>query len=105
MSYYIDCLAQWWNQISYTTWMYFALFLPVTMLAYQLAGRKGRRVVLLAASWVFFLSLSGFLLVANIATSVFVWFAGNRLDSINSDETTDRKQKTKKKEEYSCCRS
>lgn len=97
MSYYIDCLAQWWNQISYTTWMYFALFLPVTMLAYQLAGRKGRRVVLLAASWMFFLSLSGFLLVANIATSVFVWFAGNRLDSINSDETTDRKQKTKKK--------
>ena len=95
--YITECLSEWWKQLSYTTWMYFALFLPVTMLIYQLSPQKNRRIVLLAAGWFFFFSLSGILLLANIVSSVFVWITGIRLEKAGNDKSLDRKEQQKKK--------
>lgn len=97
MEYFFDCIIKWWGQLSYTTWMYFGLLLPVTALIYQVTPRRGRRVVLLIASWFFFFSLSGLLLAANIAASVFVWGTGRFLDSISNDKNLKRRQRKKKK--------
>ena len=99
INYIIECLGLWWKQLSYTTWLYFALLLPVTAIVYQLMPRKNRKGVLLAASWFFFFSLSGFLLAANIAASVFVWAVGKGLDSVNNDPGLKRKEKQKKKKQ------
>lgn len=97
MSYIIDCLVKWWGQLSYTTWMYFGLLLPLTALIYQITSSKWRRMVLLIASWFFFFSLSGLLLTANIVASLFVWAVGRYLDRIGSDKTIKRKLRNKKK--------
>lgn len=83
--------------LSYTTWMYFGLLLPLTMIIYQITPRKWRRVVLLAASWVFFYTLSGWLLVTNIATSVFDYIVGIKIEAINADKTIKRKERSRKK--------
>ncbi len=97
INYMIDCLGRWWSQLSYSTWIYFALFLPVTAFVYQLFPRRKRRLVLLAASWVFFFTLSHFLLIGNLAVSAFVWGMGIILDSINGDKKLKRKEREKKK--------
>ncbi|MBQ9549925.1 MAG: MBOAT family protein [Lachnospiraceae bacterium] len=97
IQYITECLSEWWKQLSYTAWMYFALFLPLTMLIYQLVQRKYRRLVLLAAGWFFFFSLSGILLLANILSSVFVWGTGIELWKAGNDKSLDRKERKKKK--------
>ncbi|MCR4589270.1 MAG: MBOAT family protein [Lachnospiraceae bacterium] len=97
LQYFIECMGEWWKQLSYTTWMYFALLLPLTALIYQIVPREKRKIVLLAASWIFFFSLSGLLLLANIAASVFVWATGKNLESVENDEALGRKEKQKKK--------
>ncbi len=97
INYIAECLAQWWGQLSYTVWLYFALLLPLTAIIYQLVPQKKRKAVLLLASWFFFFSLSGFLLLANIAASVFVWKMGKVLFSINSDKSLKRSERKKKK--------
>ncbi len=97
INYIIECIILWWGQLSYTTWMYFALLLPLTAVIYQLVPEKRRKNVLLIVSWFFFFSLSGFLLLANIAVSVFVWAVGLRLDYINNDTGLKGKDRQKKK--------
>ncbi|MCR5097474.1 MAG: MBOAT family protein [Lachnospiraceae bacterium] len=97
INYIIECIALWWKQLSYTTWMYFALFLPTAALIYQLSPKRIRKLVLLASGWFFFFSLSGLLLTANIAASVFIWATGRGLDSINADKSLKRKERQKKK--------
>ncbi|MCR5774352.1 MAG: MBOAT family protein [Lachnospiraceae bacterium] len=99
LKYFTECILEWWGQLSYTVWMYFALLLPLTALIYQAAGKKNRRYVLLAASWFFFFSLSGILLIANILTSAFVWVVGNKLESVNADKSIKRKARKKKKKQ------
>ena len=49
--------------MGYHSIIYIFLFLPVCLLAYQLAPEKWRGRVLLAFSWIFFYLLSGKLLV------------------------------------------
>lgn len=97
MSYYIECMVRWWRDLSYTTWMYFGLLLPVTILVYQFVPRKYRRLVLLLAGWLFFYSLSGLLLAANIGTSVFVWIVAGKIEAINTDRSVKREVRRKKK--------
>ena len=99
IQYIIESLSEWWKQLSYTTWMYFALLLPVTMLIYQLFPRKNRKFVLLAAGWFFFFSLSGILLFANILSSVFVWITGQKLEEAGNDKSLGRKERQKKKKQ------
>ena len=96
-AYIIENLIKWWGDLSYTVWMYFALFLPLTALVYHFVRRDRRKYVLLIFSWIFFFSLSRFLLFANIASSVFVWALGLKLEAINSDKSIKRKERKKRK--------
>lgn len=90
-------LSRWWGDLSYSVWMYFALFLPLTVLIYQLVPQQKRKFVLLGASWIFFASLSKWLLLINIAESVFTWKMGLLIEKINKDKTIKRKERAKKR--------
>lgn len=97
IGYFFKCMAEWWDQLSYTTWLYFGLFLPVTALIYQIVSKERRKYVLLAAGWFFFFSLSGLLLIANIVSSVFVWVMGRTIDRIGKDKSLKAKERKKRK--------
>lgn len=68
--------------MGYHSIIYIFLFLPVCLLAYQLAPEKWRGRVLLAFSWIFFYLLSGKLLVYLLGTTLLTHyladFAQNR---------------------------
>lgn len=96
-SEFMNCMARWWEQLSYTSWMYFALFLPLVMIIYQACRGRGRRIVLLLSGWFFFASLSGFLLAVNVLTSLFVYFLGRKLEAISLDKSLKKKERKKKK--------
>lgn len=64
--------------MGYHSIIYIFLFLPVCLLAYQLAPEKWRGRVLLAFSWIFFYLLSGKLLVYLLGTTLLTDFAQNR---------------------------
>ncbi|MBO6148484.1 MAG: MBOAT family protein [Lachnospiraceae bacterium] len=93
-------MGKWWGQLSYTVWMYFALLLPLTALIYQLVEKEKRKFVLLISSWIFFFTLSKFLLIANIVSSIFVWKLGLIIDGINSDKSLKRKERKRKKQRF-----
>ena len=67
---------------SYFSLAMLGAFLPATMLAYQIVPRRARWVVLLAASYAFFWSISGKLLAFLLAATVAIWFAGLGLDRL-----------------------
>ena len=90
-------IIKWWSDITYVTWMYFALFLPVTILIYHFTGKSRRKYVLLFAGWFFFFSLSGLLFLTNVIESLFVWYMGRRIFDIGSDRSIKRKERNRKK--------
>ncbi len=94
---FINDLILWWGDLSYSVWMYFALFLPVTVIVYQLTASRHRKLVLLGASWIFFASLSGWLLIVNIAESVFVWKMALEIEKISKDKSIKRKERAAKR--------
>ena len=94
---FISDMALWWGDLSYSVWIYFALFLPLTAIVYQLTPAKSRKLVLLGASWIFFASLSKWLLLVNIAESVFVWRMGLLIEKINKDKNIKRKERAAKR--------
>ncbi len=57
--------------MSYDTFIYLLVFLPIVLLAYQLMPSKGRWAVLLLAGYVFFWIISGKLLLYLLATTLF----------------------------------
>ena len=61
---------------SYFSLAMLGAFLPATMLAYQIIPRRARWVVLLAASYAFFWSISGALMVYLLAATVTIWLTG-----------------------------
>lgn len=78
---------------SYFSAAVLACFLPATVLAYQIAPRRARGAVLLAASYIFFWSISGRLIVFLIASTLSIWAAGLVLD----------RQIRARAEELGCC--
>ena len=94
---FFECIRLWWGAVSYSTWMYFALFLPIVMLIYQLSGVKERPRVLLGASWFFFFSLSGFLLLYNIASAAISYFTALTMQKVGEDKSLKRKERAAKK--------
>lgn len=60
--------------MGYHSIIYIFLFLPVCLLAYQLAPEKWRGRVLLAFSWIFFYLLSGKLLVYLLGTTLLTHY-------------------------------
>ena len=69
---------------SYFSAAFLLAFLPATVACYQLAPRRARWAVLLAASYAFFWVLSGPLVVFVIASTVSIWAAGLALDALAS---------------------
>lgn len=76
---------------SYYSLTYALLFLPVTMIIYQLTSAKRRWIILLAASYVFFWSISGRLLFYIVFSSLSIHHFGLWFQHFNQQLT---KQKT-----------
>lgn len=68
--------------MNYALPTYFLLFLPLTVLAYQLAPHRHRWKVLLLASWFFFWSISGKLLLYLIVSSGSIHHFGLWMDCV-----------------------
>lgn len=92
--------------MTYNSILYLFLFLPGVMLFYQLAPKHHRYQVLLAASWLFFLSLSGALIVYLLLSILSIHHIGLWIGScqkefvvsqIPPDERKARKAAWKKK--------
>lgn len=62
--------------MAYHTLLFLIVFLPAVVILYQLAGKKFRPMVLLAAGYVFFFSFSRWLFVYLIGATVVMYFAG-----------------------------
>ena len=62
--------------MAYHTPVYLLLFLPAVLLAYQITPQKKRWLLLLGASWIFFWSVSGKLLIFLIGTILFTHYIG-----------------------------
>ena len=67
---------------SYFSVICLGLFVPVTVIVYQIAPRRARPFVLLAASYLFFWSLSGALLAFLLLSTVSVWAVGLALGAL-----------------------
>ena len=91
--------------MGYHSIIYIFLFLPVCLLAYQLAPERWRGRVLLAFSWIFFYLLSGKLLVYLLGTTLLthcigIWLTVIRMQEAKAVEGLERKQKKAVKMEY-----
>ena len=70
--------------MAYHTPVYLLLFLPAVLLAYQITPQKKRWLLLLGASWIFFWSVSGKLLIFLIGTILFTHYIGLGLETLKS---------------------
>ena len=91
--------------MGYHSIIYIFLFLPVCLLAYQLAPEKWRGRVLLEFSWIFIYLLSGKLLVYLLGTTLLthcigIWLTLLKTEEAKAVEGMDRKQKKVIKAEY-----
>lgn len=85
---------------SYTNLIFLSVFLPLTIILYNIIPQKHRWKILLIASYIFFWSISGKLLVYLLGTTVAMHYLGiwlssiqNERDSILKDETEKEKKK------------
>lgn len=83
--------------MSYHLMDYFAFFLPVVLLLYQMAPQKGRPVVLLIANYAFFYLISGPLVVYMLFSTIFTHYIGLWIENVSLTSEGDVKQITKKK--------
>ncbi len=83
--------------MSYFLISYFALFLPIVIIIYQLVPQKFRWIVLLAADYVFFYMLSGNLIIFLIAATLFAWGLGLWIGKVGQNNELAAKDKKKKK--------
>lgn len=68
--------------MAYHTARYFLIFLPLVVLLYQLAPKKVRPYILLAASYILFFSFSRWLVLILVATTLIVYGFGRILGSL-----------------------
>ena len=83
--------------MSYNFLAYFALFLPIVILIYQVVPQKFRFVVLLIADYAFFILISRFLIVYLLFATVLTFLFGLWIEKISLMEDLSSKEKTKKK--------
>ena len=72
--------------MQYCSAIYLALFLPITLIIYALTRKKKRWLVLLLASYIFFLSLSGKLIVYLLFSTLSIHHFGLWLDRVNKNK-------------------
>jgi len=84
--------------MNYNSISFFAIFLPLLILVYELFPQNNRKYVLLAANYLFFCLLSKFLVVYQLAVVLITYFVGIKLEKIESSSSgNDRKITAKKK--------
>lgn len=84
---------------SYFSLLYLVVFLPIVLVAYQVAGKRARWAVLLLASYVFFWAISSKLIVFILISTVSVYAAGRRMGSLIAQrDQAIAQDKTRKKE-------
>lgn len=85
--------------MQYCSAIYLAVFLPITLLVYALTAKKKRWLVLLIASYIFFLSLSGKLIVYLLFSTLSIHHFGLWIDKINKnrDKELEKCSKEQKK--------
>ena len=83
--------------MSYNFLAYFALFLPLVILIYQVVPQKFRFVVLLIADYAFFILIIRFLIVYLLFATVMTFLFGLWIEKISLMEDLSSKEKTKKK--------
>ncbi len=83
--------------MSYCQPLYLFVFLPMVLLAYQLTPRKFRWVMLLLASYVFFWTISGKLVIYLIATSLFTHYIAVWMEHIKKQYDDKKLIKKKRK--------
>lgn len=71
--------------MQYFSVIYLGLFLPITLLLYAIIKKEKRWLVLLIASYVFFLSLSGKLIVYLLFSTLLVYYFGLWLEKNKND--------------------
>ena len=77
--------------MQYCSAIYLAVFLPITLLVYALTAKKKRWLVLLIASYIFFLSLSGKLIVYLLFSTLSIHHFGLWIDKINKNREKEDK--------------
>jgi len=78
--------------LSYNSPLFFAAFLPLVAVIYQLTPKKYRWAVLLIADYGFFFMWSKFLLLYNVATTFMTYLFARKLSSMKkAPEGMDRK--------------
>ena len=70
---------------SYCSLLYLAAFLPAVILLYLILPQKARPILLLAASWFFFWSISGTLIICLIFSVFVIHGIGLKLDGLKSE--------------------
>lgn len=70
---------------SYCSLLYLAAFLPAVILLYLILPQKARPILLLAASWFFFWSISGTLIICLIFSVLVIHGIGLKLDGLKSE--------------------
>lgn len=76
---------------------YFAFFLPIVLVIYQLVPRRFRSVVLLMANYVFFYMISGALIIYMFFSTIFTHYIGLWLENISFTAEENGKVLMKKK--------
>lgn len=83
--------------MSYHLMDYFALFLPVVLLGYQMTPQRFRPFVLLACNYVFFYLISGKLILYLLFSTIFTHYIGIWLENVSLTTEGSAKAITKKK--------
>ena len=95
--------------MAYHTSVYLVLFLPLSLLAYQITPQKKRWITLLTCNYLFFWLISGKLVLYLIGTTLFVHYIGvwltwtrvqckQTVSGMTKAESTEIRKKYKKRE-------
>ena len=86
--------------MTYTKPIFLILFLPLTIIIYNILPQKHRWKVLLISSYIFFWSISDKLIVYLLATTLIIYWTGLWLDKIQEERNVILKntEKERKKE-------
>lgn len=83
--------------MSYHLVKYFALFLPIVIIVYQLVPKKFRFIVMLAADYIFFFLCSKWLVLYLTGSTLITHFVGLWLEKADIRGAADNKALTRKK--------
>jgi len=91
--------------MTYTKPAFLVIFLPLTIIMYNILPQKHRWKVLLISSYIFFWSISNKLIVYLLATTAVIYYAGLGLNKIQEErntllKTVEKEEKKKIKEKY-----